>query len=333
MRIHLVHEPPAEALELLARQLPPEIKVTFGKEGAAQGDIEVLVVGVPEREHIEGNPGLRFLIIPFAGVPAPTRKLMREFPEIAIHNLHHNAVATAETALALLFSAAKNVVPMDRQLRKGDWSPRYEKGGELLLTGRTAVVLGFGAVGQVIARMCAAMGMSVIGVRRTSPGKSTSTEGGSRGTPDDVAQVCGVDEMAGLLPKADVLFVAVPLTDETEGMIGEDELQLLPDDAILINVARGPVIDEKALFDHLSSGRIRAGIDVWYRYPRGEDPITSTTPSTFPFHELDNVVMSPHRGGHVREIEQIRNQDLVRVLLAVFAGETVPNRVDPALGY
>ena len=322
LNVHFAYEPSPEALALLREELPAEISTTFGSDLTSQGQIDILVAGVPSRETLVSNPNLRTLIIPFAGLPRPTRELLAEFPQIAVHNLHHNAIATAETAFALLLASAKNIVPIDRRLRADDWTSRMDGGGERRLSGSTAVILGFGSVGTALARMCHGLEMKVIGVRRS---KWRSQTPGLRAA--DVA------ELSDVLPEADVLFLTVPMTPETTGLIGAAELRRLPDNAILINVARGPVVDEGALYEELSSGRIRAGIDVWYCYPKGEKSISSTPPSNFPFRDLDNVVMSPHRGGHCEGIELARASALVTLLTAVSTEEIAINRVDLDRGY
>ena len=108
----------------------------------------------------------------------------------------------------------------------------------------------------------------------------------------------------------------------------------LPKGAIVINVGRGPVINEEALYNALHAGRLAgAGIDVWYTYPHGEEERGHTLPSRFPFHELDNVVMSPHRGGWLEAAEGRRLQELATLITAAANGEDVPNKVDKVLGY
>jgi phosphoglycerate dehydrogenase-like enzyme len=166
--------------------------------------------------------------------------------------------------------------------------------------------------------------MRVIGVRRTVP--STPT-----GAPDEVHPMTA---LPGLLPRADVLLICLPHTDETDGLIGERELRLLPPDALLVNVGRGPVVDEAALFHALQDHRLfGAGLDVWYTYPADQDARSHTAPSSFPFGELDNVVLSPHRGGHSDATEKLRMDHLVQLLNAACEGRPLPNQVDLAVGY
>ena len=137
-----------------------------------------------------------------------------------------------------------------------------------------------------------------------------------------------------LLPRAQALLVCLPLTAETRGLIGADELALLPTEALVVNVGRGSIIDEKALYLALRDRRIgAAGLDVWYNYPADQQYREATQPSDYPFSELDNVVMSPHRGGSVVETEQLRAQGLADMLNAAANGKPLPNRIDLDAGY
>ena len=137
-----------------------------------------------------------------------------------------------------------------------------------------------------------------------------------------------------LLPQANALVICLPLTPETEGLIGASELALLPPRAVLVNVGRGPIVDEAALYDALASGRLHAaGLDVWYRYPEDEAARVHTPPAAQPFHELDSVVLSPHRGGDNIDTEARWPAALAALLNAAARGEPIPNRMDLAAGY
>ena len=187
--------------------------------------------------------------------------------------------------------------------------------------GRSALVIGYGAIGRRVARVCLAFGMQVSAIARTEH-------------PDPAHRIHKPDELIDLLPKAEVVIVCAPSTPETQGMLGEREIALLPPDAIIVNVARGAIIDEAALYKALKSRRIfAAGLDVWWNYPATRDEWVNTPPSKFPFHELENVVISPHRGGHVKSTEVMRMQALAELLNAAERGEEIPNKVDLESGY
>jgi phosphoglycerate dehydrogenase-like enzyme len=323
LAVHLLRETDEAFKAYLRARLRPMVSVTFGRELPKPADHEILVAGRPSREHITASPDLQALIIPFAGLPPETVALMRDFPHVAVHNLHHNAVAAAEMAFTLLLAAAKFIVPIDRALRQQDWRPRYRPNPAVVLEGKTALILGFGAVGRRVAHLCRALGMEVLATRRRASSRGSET-------------VHPPEALHSLLPGADALVIALPLTPETEGLIGREELALLPPKAVLVNVGRGPIVREDALYKALCDGTLHAaGLDVWYNYPEDEASRSNTPPSARPFHGLDNVVMSPHRAGTggAGEIEQRRMAHLARLLNAAAAGEEMPNRVDLDVGY
>lgn len=322
LHVHFLHALTPSEHETLASLLSPDINLTSGEDATQAGGAELLVGSNPTPAWLEA-PSLRAVIIPWAGVPEKTRNLLREYPHLALHNLHYNAQQTAEMAVALLFAAAKFIVPYDQKLRTGDWSPRYEPNGAFLLHGKTALILGYGAIGQNIGRMSKAVGMTVLGtVRRGAL---------QRPFADEIHPAAA---LPALLPRANFLIVALPLTEETRGLLGEKELALLPDEAILINVGRGPIVDEAALYQALKNGKLAAaGLDVWWNYPKGEETRTNTFPSHVPLYELDNVVLSPHRGGLVREQGEIWAAELAKMIELFARGAEMPNRVDVEAGY
>ena len=321
LHVHLLHEPQDPHLEDLNHQLLPGIRITTGETVAP--DAEILVAGRPDETQIAASPRLRSLLIPFAGLPAVTRQRMQDFPHIAVHNLHHNAPMTAEMALALLMATARRLIPADRIFRSHDWSPRYGGFEANILDGKTALILGYGAIGQRLGAICSVLGMRILAIRR-------------RPQPDSVAEVFAPDVLHDLLPQAHVLLVCLPGTPDTTGMIGESEIARMPHDAIIVNIGRASVIDPAALYNALRNGHLYgAGLDVWYNYPTDVESRQHTPPADYPFHELDNVVMSPHRagGGGAFEVEVRRIRALAHSLNAAARGDPMPNRVDLQEGY
>jgi phosphoglycerate dehydrogenase-like enzyme len=314
------------AMACLHESLHPNIRLSLGPELPDPADYHHLITGRPKREALVASPNLRALIIPWAGLPESTRELMLAFPGIAVHNLHHNALPVAEHVIALLLAAAKFIVPMDRSLRRGDWTPRYGPNPSLLLAGKTVLILGYGAIGQQVGSLCRGLGMEVIGIRRRA--------GAALKELDNRTRLAGLDSLDSLLPQAQVLIVCLPHTPETEHLIGAEELSLLPPQAVLVNVARGPIVDEAPLYHALRDRTLyAAGLDVWYTYPAGEAARSYTLPSNYPFHELENVVMSPHRAGGSTETEKLRMEHLALMLNAAARGESMPNQVDLRAGY
>lgn len=313
------------AVEILENGLTPNVRLHWGTEPPERYD--VLIAGRPDREQLTASPDLEALVIPFAGMPTSTRKTLADFPDLRIHNLHHNAEATAEMAIALLLAAAKQLLPFDRAFREHDWRPRYEEfSTSLLLDGKRALVLGYGAIGQRIARVLASLGLAVTAVCRHPDKHADASQFG--------IEVRAVEALDELWPKAEVVTIALPQTPETEGLIGPDEIDRLPDHAVLVNVGRAPIVDQRVLYEALRDGRLGgAGIDVWYRYPSDPAERANTPPADYPFHELDNVVMSPHRAGGGDVIEERRMAELAKLLNALACGETDVGRVDLAVGY
>ncbi|KQP20616.1 2-hydroxyacid dehydrogenase [Pseudorhodoferax sp. Leaf267] len=183
--------------------------------------------------------------------------------------------------------------------------------------GRTVVIVGFGHIGQEIARRARAFGMHVVAVTRS-------------GKPDELAdESVAVSALDRVLPRADVLVLACPLEDSTRGLIGARQFGLLPPGALLVNVARAEVVEEQALYEALRDQRLgRAVLDVWYQYPRkGQPPVA---PSRFPLHELPNVRATPHISAITPALLQRRYAFMARNILRLQAGEPPQNVIHPA---
>lgn len=327
MNIHISRDMSETSIQILRDHLDAGITFTTDDDPLPD-DFHVLIAGRPSEEQLQASPNLHTLLIPFAGLPAETRERMTNYPDIAIYNLHHNNITTGEMALALLFACARQLIPAHNTFRQHDWTSRYLPLQQVILYQKTVVILGYGSIGQYIAPVLTALGMNVIGVRRTNP------------DPDN--GIYTMDSFYDLLPKANVLMVALPATDETTGLLGEREFALLPENAIVVNVGRGPVIQQEAFYHALKSGKLHAGAsDVWYHYPQGNleppfgDDVKEVAPADVPFHELDNMVMSPHRGGAFdnEDVERMRYTNIASLMNKLARGETLPNRVDLSRGY
>ncbi len=324
LKVHFSEPHPPEWQAQLQSRLTGAVQLSSGPALPTPADYDILISPQPTRAEVMASPRLRAVIIPFTGVAEEAQALMAEFPHVAVHNSHHPAAPTAEMAMALLLAAARRLALADRGLRAGDWSIRHQPDSAVTLEGRTVLILGYGDIGQRVGRVCQALGLTVLATRRR-PGPVETLAG---------AEVHPAADLPQLLPRAQVLVVALPLTPETRGLIGAAELALLPHGALLVNVGRGPVVDEAALYAALRSGALGgAGLDVWYHYPRDEASRTHTFPSAYPFHELDNVVLSPHRGGLTADSEARGLAQLAQMLNAALRGEPLPNQVNVHAGY
>ncbi|MCP4569859.1 MAG: hydroxyacid dehydrogenase [FCB group bacterium] len=322
LSVHIVTPSEPEFAELLKPLLTEDLILSHGETNKSSADYKILVAGVPEESQITASAQLEKLIIPWSGLPKATRVLMKRFAQIAVHNLHHNSQAVAEMALTLMLCAIKKIIPCDLKLRQGDWTPRYENSQFSLLLGKSVLIIGYGSIGREIGQLCQGLGLNI---------RAISKNGNS--VDRDAMEIFGVGALPDLLPECDIVFITVPLTDETRGLIGAKELALLPQNTVLINVARGSVVDQAALYQALKDKKISAGLDVWYHYPDSEESRKNTMPADFPFHELDNVVMTPHLAGHSENIEELRAQALAELLNAAARSEPMPNRVDLDMGY
>jgi phosphoglycerate dehydrogenase-like enzyme len=325
LKVHYSVDPVDSALEILRSALDTGVQLSLGEQTPSNPQFQVLVNGRPGRELLTASPVLESLVIPYAGIPESTRLLLADYPHLKVYNLHHNAAPTAEMAVALLLAAAKFLVQIDRDFRAHDWTPRYQLNPSILLEGKTALILGMGHIGQRVGLICQALGMQVVGIRRRPSGMLA---------PNLQAEVYPPEALDSLLPVAQVLIITLPHTAETDGLIGEQQLARMTPGGLLVNVGRGRIVDQGALYHALTDGTLAAaGLDVWYNYPRTIEERSSTAPAEFPFHQLDNIVMSPHRGGGSRETEQLRMRHLADLLNALSNGRPTTNQVDIRAGY
>jgi lactate dehydrogenase-like 2-hydroxyacid dehydrogenase len=218
--------------------------------------------------------------------------------------------ATADFAFALLLAVARNVVPADRYVREGrfrEWMMMAFHGAEL--GGRTLGIAGFGRIGRAVARRGRAFGMHVIYTGRRR----------AEAAVEDACDARFVDKET-LIASSDVLSLHLPLTPQTRHFLGAPEFALMKSSAIVINTARGPVIDEAALAEALTAGAIGgAGLDVFEREP-AVDPALLAAP---------NTVLAPHIGSATTETRTRMALTAAENVLAVLAGNAPPNRVAP----
>ena len=176
---------------------------------------------------------------------------------------------------------AKNIMPNNRMLAGGQFD---RTGFNQELRDGICAIIGFGGNGKAIARALQAIGMQIFGINRS-------------GTSEAPVEFIGdVSDLKKALEMSAVVVVTTPLNRETRDLIGKKELTWMKDDAILINVGRGDVINQKALYDHLRSHPdFRAGIDTWWSEPAGGGKLELE----YPFFELPNIIGSPHNADHV----------------------------------
>jgi D-3-phosphoglycerate dehydrogenase len=219
-----------------------------------------------------------------------------------------NATAVAEHTLYFMLALAKQGLRYDRATREGRFAVRNSLDAVDLM-GRRVLVMGFGRIGREVAKRCAAFGMAVMVYDPYVQANVIEAAGDCRSVPDFEAA----------LPETDVLTVHMPLGADSRGLIGAAELAALPAHAFVINAARGGIVDEAALHDALTSGRIAgAGLDVFDREPPPDD---------HPLFALDNVILSPHSAGLSKEAAVRMAISTVRNVLAGIDGKLDPSMV------
>lgn len=264
-------------------------------------------------------PRLKLLHLPGAGTDDIAFDAVP--PQAAVCNVFEHEIGIAEYVLAGMLQWAIGIPRMDEALRRDQWIGSHLAGprhGEL--HGQTVGIVGYGRIGREVARRARAFGMSVLACSRTA-----------RGADEFVSRVSAMEALPALLSAADFVVLALPLDASTAGIIGSSQFGLMKPTAVLINVARGALIDEQALFDACRNRRIGGAIiDTWYRYPRQGE--TTSAPGNLPFRDLENIIMTPHGSGWTEGLLPRRCQFIAENLDRLAKGEPLMNVVRPASG-
>ena len=280
-------------------------------------DLDVLVTLVFNREMASAGRRLKLVQVPAAGLDRIDPPALP--PGVWLANVYGHEVGIAEYVIGAILTWNRGLCRADTLLRRGEWDSQWAAGSppppRPELGGKTLGVLGYGRIGQALAQRARAFDMAIWGIRR-DPTQPVSCAADFLGGP------AALDE---LLRRADYLVVTSPLTPATRGVLGPRELALMKPTAVLVNVARAEIVDEEALYEALHRGVIAGAIlDVWYRYPTGAGP---TLPSRLPFHELGNVLMSPHVSGWTEGMLEARAEVIAENIRRAARGEAPLNLV------
>ena len=239
--------------------------------GGEADDVAATVVPyfrpAPAWRSLAGLPRLRLVQAQSAGYD----NLLHIVPDgVALANARgvHEA-STAELAVGLMLAA-------QRELPRWARERRWQSASTRALADSRVLIVGTGAIGEAIRARLAPFEVEITRVATTA-------------RDDEHGHIHGIDELPQLLPHADIVVLIVPLTDATRGLIGTEELALMPDDALLVNMARGPVVDTDAITAEVVAGRLRMASDVF-------DP--EPLPDDYPLWQADNAFISPHIGGN-----------------------------------
>lgn len=283
-------------------------------DGVEQAEIAIAAGRAREllRAFLARAPRLRWLHVTSAGVNLALPEL-RERPGLTVtNNSGSYNIQVSEFALALILAAAKRLPDYQRAQQSSQWDRSPESAD---LRDSRLVVLGLGSIGSEVARLAAAFGMRVVGVRRRPDGPAVP----------GVERVVGPDRLPEVVSDADFLAITAPLTAATRGIVSRDVLARMKPTVWIVNVARGEIVDETALLEALQAGRIAgAAIDTWWLEP---------LPSTSPWWHLPNVIATPHAASSSPRLKE-RTRDLFLENLRRWkAGESLLNVVDTTEGY
>jgi len=249
-------------------------------------DVDVLVTLAFNREMGAAARRLRLVQVPGAGLDRVDRAALPAGTWLA--NAYGHEIGIAEYVMGAMLAWTREIGRLDAALHRGRWLSQWAVGTPAPptwpeLAGKTLAIVGYGRIGRALAQRARAFEMTVVATRR------------DLSSPDGLVELHGPDALHQLLARADYVAITASLSAETRALIGERELALMKPTALLINVARGEIVDEDALYRALSARTIAgAALDVWYRYPTAAG---ETFPGHRPFHELPNVLMTPHVSG------------------------------------
>ena len=297
-------------------------------------DAEIyLGYGIPE-SLLEGGPNLDWVHSGAAGVGKSLSSTMLASQVVFTNSAGVHAAPIAETVLAMILHFSRGLDFAVEGQRRGKWwkDPYYVADAPLFeLPDATVGIIGFGGIGREVARRVAALGGRVVALKRRAPSPADAALEPVGGGESLAARIDVLHGQAGferLLGESDVVVLTAPETPETRGMINGAALALMRPRALLVNVARGTLVEEGPLLEALSTGRLRgAGLDVFWEEPLREG---------HPLWELPNVVLTPHVSGVTRGFWRRETDLILRNLNRYFAD--VPtgqweNVVDKRAGY
>lgn len=283
-------------------------------EVAAFEQADVLIGIALDAQHPRPR-ALRLYHAPAAGVDAIDRALLPTATPLCCCFGHEHAIA--EYVMTALLLRHVPLPDADRDLRQGKWT--WWAGGSAGLRSElgdaTIGLLGFGHIGKTIAARAKAFGMRVMAANRSPVTTGPLVDESFR-----------LDQLDAFMGSADYIVASLPNNAETKGLVGARALAAMRPHGVILNVGRGPVIDEAALYAALAERRIGGAIiDTWYVYPSSAN--ATPHPGTQPFHTLDNCVLTPHMSGWTRGTIRRRQQTIADNIQRLADGQPLLNRV------
>ncbi len=275
-------------------------------------EIDVFVTMAFTPEMAAASRRLKLVQVPGAGLD---RIDLTAIPEgIWLANTHGHEIGISEYVMGSMLAWTRDFARLDASLRQGHWESQWAVSTPPPapwpeLAGKTLGILGYGRIGQCVARRAKAFDMEVWAIRRDL----------TNADPHDLAFLGGPDGLEQVLTQADYLAITLSLTEATRGLIGEKQLRMMKQTALLINVARAEIIDEAALYQALEQRRIAGAVlDVWYQYPTKPIP---TLPARCAFQTLPNVLITPHVSGWTEGMLEARAQLIAENIHRTVRGE------------
>ncbi|GIH92460.1 phosphoglycerate dehydrogenase [Planobispora siamensis] len=289
-----------------------EVRHTDGADRAqflpALAEVDALIVRSAtqvDAEAIAHAPRLRVVARAGVGLDNVDVEAATKAGVMVVNAPTSNITSAAEHTVALILASARNVAQAHAALKGGEWKRSKYTGVEL--DEKVVAILGLGKIGQLVAQRLQPFGVQLIAYDPYLQPARAAQMG---------VRLVSLEEA---LREADFITVHLPKSKETIGLIGEKELQIVKPSARLINVARGGIIDENALYAAIKEGRVAgAGIDV---FPK--EPVTDS-----PLFELDQVVVTPHLGASTHEAQEKAGTQVARSVKLALAGEFVPDAVN-----
>ncbi len=271
-----------------------------------------VIVGIKLDANMPSPQRLRLYHAPSAGTDAINPALLPAGSTLCNCFGHENAIA--EYVMAALLQRHVPLAHADADLRQNRWT--YWAGRPTALRtelgAQTLGLVGFGHISQTLAARAKAFGMRVH-VANRSPIQNLLVD-----------QAFALSDLDAFMATADAIVVTLPLTEQTQGLVGAQAIAAMRADAVLLNVGRGPVIDERALYEALAAKRIAGAIiDTWYQYPTPTQ--AESAPSQFDFAALDNVLMTPHMSGWTEGTVRRRQETMADNIARLTQGQALRN--------
>ena len=278
------------------------IKLIFPKDFSEKNilklckEADVIVGWRPSKEQLIAAETLKLYINPGTGIKHHINNFreVNKIRKVVLVNGHGHAYSTAQHTVAMLLALMNRVVPHHNWMTEGLWRTSDDKdifSASIQLRDRKIGLLGYGAINKYVHQFLSGFENEFHVLKRNLEFGISDLELHGR-----KVSFYQTEDLNKFLKTIDILIIAVPHTSKTEGMISKKELKLLGKNSLLVNVARGTIVNEESLYDALKNNIIKgAALDVWYNYSPKKDKKGREYPYKFPFHKLSNIVLSPHR--------------------------------------